>query len=451
MKVKILLLACLLAPVLPVFAQTGVSGSIRSTNGELIPIVKIDVAAIGSSDIFSIPDNQFADEGGNYQILFPDPGIYRLTIRALFHKTVTIPLLVFDQQPMEMDINLIPRSFNQGEHFDKQVYTEWIKAYGNFNDYDYFSGEIFRKNGDGSISAYIKTQKDTVRYQVRGISNGSTVLPGADYYNLRDDNSFEAVIINHDKPDSIELRFHPKTDPPYPDLLPNRDFTKFVPLSAFLSFKNPSDLYWIEPLQQMNVPHQSFVDVSQLSFEDLKPDTLSQMVLNSSETWSGAYAVEKREQIKIDLETKELHPQQQAVLLIAYLGLIDRQIKLRSFMTTTDREKESEITLDKEFSDQIITSVDPRHPAWSLNTDTPLLLLEQTEYDTEVVRYAEEMIQQHKNEHIVRKLVLHLIERNAGQFDDILEMNYYNWIVNRYGEGNLARKARVAFQQAQER
>lgn len=450
MKVKILLLLCLLAPVLPVYAQTGVNGSITSANGELIPIVKIDVAAIGSSDIFSIPDDQFADDAGNYQILFPDPGIYRLTVRALFHKTVTIPLLVFDQRLIEMDIKMIPRSFNRGEHFDKQVYTEWIRAYGNFNDYDYFSGEIFRKNRDGSISAYIKSKKDTVRYQVRGISNGSTVLPGANFYNLRDDNSFEAVIINHDKPDSIELRFHPKTDPPYPDLLPNQDFTKYVPLNAFLSFKKPSDLYWFEPLQQMNVPPQTFLDVSQLNFEDLEPDTLSQIVLNSSETWSGAYAVEKREQIKNDLETKELHPQQQAVLMIAYLGLIDRQIKLRGFMTATDRETDSEVSLDREFADRIIASVDPRHPAWSLNTDAPLHLLELTEYATEFVRYAEEMIQHHKNELIVRKLVLNLIERNADQYDDILEMNYYTWIINRYGEGNLARKARLSFQQAKE-
>ena len=176
-----------------------------------------------------------------------------------------------------------------------------------------------------------------------------------------------------------------------------------------------------------------------MDFENLHPDSLSQLVLKSTENWSEAYVVENLEQIKIDLETKKLHPQQKAILMIGYLGLIDRHTKLRGFMKATARKTDAEITLNQEFADQIISSVNPRHPAWSLNTDAPLILLKLTEYDTKVVRYADQMIQHHKNDLIVRKLVLDIIERNSDQYDNILEMSFYTWIVNRYGEGNLAR------------
>jgi hypothetical protein len=48
---------------------------------------------------------------------------------------------------------------------------------------------------------------------------------------------------------------------------------------------------------------------------------------------------------------------------------------------------------------------------------------------------------------VVRYLVLDLIKYFAGNYSDIEEMPHYSWIVERYGENNLARRAVLAFRE----
>ena len=66
------------------------------------------------------------------------------------------------------------------------------------------------------------------------------------------------------------------------------------------------------------------------------------------------------------------------------------------------------------------------------------------------IDYAEQMIKQHADDMVVSNLVLKLIERRADEFRGIRDMPYYNWIVERYGENNLARRAIATFKRANE-
>ena len=424
-------------------AQTSVSGSILSTNGEPLPVATIDVRAIGPSNVFTLPEKAYADSNGKFGINFESPGIYTLTVRGVFHKTLQLPIMIYDQDSVEMDIHLLPNSYNDGEYFDQQVYLKWIRAFGNFNDYDFFSGEIFRRNSDGSISAFIKTDLDTIRYQVRGIIPGVTVLPGADEYKIRD-NSFEGVLYNISATDSVELRFNPYEEQPYASALPDGPVSWQTRLSAFIHFHQENDRFWSTPLTNSGMIQLHFRTLSHPANEGVSAQFLKESMFRSYDFMSTRQFSASRDSITNVLQTKNLHPQQRSALLISYVRLIQQQ-RLRERFLENIGQQPPPLQIDKDLFTSIYAEVDPRNPVWALNDDAPLVLLNESSFSNEAVDYAEQMVRQHSDDMVVRNLVLALIKRFASNYQDIREMPHYNWIVERYGENNLARRAIETF------
>ena len=441
---KLLILIVLLSANLNVaHAQTEVNGTIVSVNGEQIPVATIDVSAIGPTDIFTLPDKEFADEDGEFSVSFSNPGINSLTIRGVFHKTVSIPLMIYDQEKVSMSVYLVPVSYNDGKYFDIQAYLRWIRVFGNFNDYDFFSGEIFRANDDGSISAFIKTDLDTIRYQVRGLTNGIAVLPGADDYAALGSN-FEAILYKVSDADSVEIRFHPNETQPYSHAYTNSPATRQIPISAFVHFKDYSDKFWSIPLQRVQTSRISYQPIEKPAYSGIPENILKEARSMGYDFLSTKRISSFRDSVIKDLNENNLHPQQTSALLISYVGLVEQQRSRQQYLERTGREPQA-MQIDDNIFDRIFNTVDPRNPVWALNHDAPLVLLEETGYSSDAVAYAERMIRQHANDMVVRNLVLRLIERRAGDFESIKEMPYYNWIVDRYGENNLARRAILAF------
>jgi len=430
------------------YAQTEVSGRMLSLNGDVMPVATVSVSAIGPANILTLPEKVVADDDGAYTISFAGPGLYSLTVRGVFHKTVSIPLMVYDQDQVDITIYLVPEPYNNGEYFDQQVYLEWIRAFGNFNDYDFFSGEIFRANDDGSISAFIKTELDTIRYQIRGLANGVAVLPGADKYFPRG-TDFEAVLYNTSDADSIELRFHPDKRPPYPYLLQNEANSQQVPIRAFVHFHNDKDKFWSTPLQRVRSSRISYQPILKPSDSGVPKDMLHEASTLKYDFLSTKPMSSFRNSVIQDLEENNLHSQQTSALLISYVGLIEQQRSREQYLQRTGRELQ-ELQIHDSIFDRIFNTVDPRNPVWALNNDAPLILLEETGYSSSAVSYAERMIRQHADDMVVRNLVLRLIERRADEFKDVRNMPYYKWIVERYGENNLARRAIITFERMQQ-
>lgn len=444
---KLLILVILLSSNLyDTHAQTEVSGTIVSVNGKPIPLVSVEVESNGPGNIFTLPGKSFADDNGEFSIIFKEPGIYTLTIRGVFHKSVRIPIMIYDQDRVSMTISLLPDSYNDGEYFDQQVYLEWIRVYGNFNDYDYFSGEIFRANSDGSISAFIKSELDTIRYQIRGLTSGVAVLPYADDYAPRD-SDFEALLFNASNTDSVELRFHPDEKQPYSHVLPEGPASWQVELDAFVHFYRETDKYWSLPLKRVRSSWITYQTLSDAPNPGVPNKILREAMFRRSEFGSTREMISFRDSIARDLRRNDLHPQQRSALLISYVGLISQQKTMEQYLRRTDQETPG-LKVHSNVFDSIFKTVDPRNPVWALNSEAPLILLDETDYSDDAVSYTEQMIRQHASEMVVRKLVLRLIEKSAHDFRDITDMPYYDWIVQRYGENNLARKAVLAFQKA---
>ena len=347
--------------------------------------------------------------------------------------------MIYDQESVWMDIHLLPNSYNNGEYFDQQVYLKWIRAFGNFNDYDFFSGQIFRANDDGSISAFIKTDLDTIRYQVRGITRGVTVLPGADNYQVRGDD-FEAVLYNTTDADSVELRFNPDKEQPYYNALPEGPVSWQIPLSGFIHFHDESDKFWSTPLSRTGVAQLHFRTLSEPAHNGVPAGFLKESMFRSYDFRSTHYLSASRDSVINFLKREGLHPQQRSALLISYLGLIEQQRSRERYLENMGQQL-PELKIDTDIFDEIFAMVDPSNPAWALNDDAPLVLLHETNFSEKAVAYTEQMVRQQSDDMVVRNLVLALIEQFAGNYQDIRAMPYYNWIIERYGENNLARRA----------
>jgi len=426
--------------------NTTVSGTILSVTGEPMPVSSIDVSATGPTNIFTLPDKVYADKNGSFSVTFENPGIYTLSVRGVFHKSVRVPIMIYDQDKIELDIFLLPHSYNNGEYFDQQVYLKWIRAYGNFNGYDFFSGEIFRANKDGSISAFIKTDLDTIRYQIRGLTRGATVLPGADEYSTLG-SDFEAVIYNKSDTDSIELRFNPNQKQPYSRVLPEAPVSWQVSLAAFVHFHNDNDKYWSLSLERTHSKRLIYYTLSSAKDSGIPPAEIKKAMLRSYGFHSSSQMSAFRDSVLSALEIKDLHPKQRSALLISYLGSIQQQRTRERYLQSIGQEL-SDLKIHYDVFDEIFRTVDPRNPVWALNDEAPLMLLLETNYSDEAVSYAEQMILNHADGMVVRHLVLSLIERFANDYEKVTEMPYYSLIVNRYGERHLARRAVLTFQQS---
>lgn len=431
--------------------QATVEGTITSLNGEPIPNVVISTNLRSQATIFNQPPDVIPDKNGRYRVHLKDAGIYTLTIHAVFHKPAVLRMIVFDQGPVEMDIKLVPKQYNHGRHFDKRSYTDWIRAYGNFNEYDYFSGYIFESNPDGSITTTIPADSDTVRYQVRGITGRPGPLPGESRTEIREDNTYEGVIYPPAGTDSLRLRYDPAQTDVFPREIPTSLTSRDIDLryhNALLSFTNPENFYWFKPLYLVNRTH---VPVALLRRGETPNSARSEdniSPFSGMSRYSAAAAYKQRKNVLDALEKETLHEQQRSALYIAYLGLLAQEVRWNRNNTQPEDQLKKDHAPTIEFLKEITENVQPRHPMWALHSEAAVQLLTFSDFNSEIVTYAERMVRQHEDDMVVRKLVLKLIRKSADAFDHYEDMPEYRWIVQRYGENNLARKAIVAFVKA---
>lgn len=441
---RYLLLLLILAATLSsqLSGQTTISGTITSLNGEAISNLVITPQASGQSDLFDQIGDIRPDADGNYEIEISEPGIYSLRITAVHHQSLFLPIMIFDQDRIDMDIRLVPRYANDGRHFDKEPYREWIRAYGNFNGYDFHSGIIFKENRDGSISAMLPADRDTIRYQVRGVTSGAAPLPDEQHTHLRDDRTFEGVIIPPAGADSVEIRYDPSKETIYTKGIEKLSHLASRRPNARLTFGDESDFMWIQPLSLINSTRFSFESSSAYSLTPEEPGRTSSQMNALDGAWHFRSAGEYRGRVIEHLTELDLHQQQRAALYIALLGLIEQEARWARFR----QQQQSDAYMPSlDFLYKLIEEVHPLHPLWARNPGAATQLLKQSNFDPKIEAYTQQMVREHPDDLVVRNLVLEMIEENARQYSNARDMPEYQWIVERYGESNLARKAIVAY------
>jgi hypothetical protein len=434
--------------LLPVWSQgqSSLSGSIKSAGGETIPLYDITVHREGPSDLFSHSDAEIHLESEKYYIVFPEPGLYRVQVRAVFHYTVTVPVLVTDQPDMEMHLSILPRAYNDGTWFDEPGYLDWTRIKGNFNDYNYHTGIKMELREDGGISAYVPVTSDTLRYQVRGVSSGASPLPGADEYRLRDDGSFESLKYRDLPSDSVEIRYHPE----------EVDFVRHKPDSlqdyeirqlGYIYFPDPDDGLWIEPLLYGMHMAPRLINRNPEGARSVSPETMIAHQSQSTHRNNPEQLERMLNELAAGAKRQDIHREQRALLLLAYASQLYRKHTMLRFMNRDREEAEKmELFYDPEILGMLPEYVSPAHPGWNRRSQVPSFLAELAGDDERVRDYLMQLVRHHPDDMVVRDAALALIHQDAERFKSVEEMPVYDLILERYGQRQLAWIAKREFE-----
>lgn len=458
----ILALVLLLLGYANSYGQTTIHGKMLSVDGRSIPKTLISVQHQNPRDIFSGYDDLHAEKDGSYKITILEPGMYNITFRGIYHQSATIPILVIDQNSIEMDLLLLPSMFNDGRYFGNDEYLEWIRVFGNFNNYDILAGIPFNLNDDGSISAFIPVTSDTIRYQVRGL--GSATLPQADEYDIRTNSSFESVLYRNLPPDSIEIRYKPEETMPFKRLLPDNANQEQYNARGFISFKRHSDRYWVEPIHMIRFFGFNIPVIEQDLTSGLTPVEQIQYMERFFSEDTTDYLIEVKERIRKDFYKPEIHPQQKAMISLGYVAVLHQIEMLNRMMSQTNfnfteiygmgKPGQSSLesnSIDKEILLYIPKLVVPTHPVLRRTQMLSQYLLNITEGHPDIMNFYLEIAKHHSDEFAIEGVVTALVREQAHHYESVDQMEVYQIIVERFGEREIARRSHEAFRFAHQR
>lgn len=432
-------------------AQTVISGKVLSVDGSLIAKAEVSTVIPGVRDIFA--DRQIkveVAEDGAFQLKLDQPGIYRLSVKGVFHQTMNIPVLIYDQPSIEMNILMLPKPYKSGRHFENEGYLQWFRVIGNFNNYDFRSGEKFTLNKDGSISATVPVTSDTMRIQVSGISygQGAGAITPADRYELLPDNSFASVLYKNLPEDSLEIRYKPNESIPYRRVVLEGRSSESLPIDGFLTFRNNYDRYWVEPLITMQAIPFRYRIVDYSFSEGIPP--LDQIAFQKGEgesffdvDWSRSI-----DTITNALNNSSLHEQQKNLLLVAYVGVVHRANMRRDyFYRGRQNEKPPEIEYDRVIIDRIFEEIEPGHTVWAGSSQIPIFLLELLQFDNRSVAYFTDLVLYQNSDDLAVRVSQAIVKGTAQNYTSVDQMPIYQAILQRFGEGYELMRAEMIFEQ----
>ncbi len=432
-------------------AQTFISGKVLSADGSTIDKAEISTTVPGVQDIFA--DKRITAEvaeDGTFQLHVDRPGIYNLKVSGVFHHTMNIPVMVYDQPTLEMNILMLPIYFNDGKHFENEDYLQWIRVLGSFNNYDYRSGEQFTLNRDGSISARVPVTSDTMRIQVSGLSYGqrASAIPPADGYELLPNNSFVSVLYRNLPSDSLEIHYVPNETIPYRGVVPGDRSPNSLVIRGFLTFANDFDRYWVEPLITLRTVPIRYEVVDYSFSEGISLD--DQMTFHESESsfyfnmdWNNSLT-----NISDALKHSSLHQQQVNLLLLAYAGVVRRATDSRDYLKRTRRDKNiPDIEYNPQIIDGIFERIEPGHTVWARNRYLPIFLLELQQFDDRRINYFTDLVLYHNNDALAANVSQAIVEATAQNYQSVEQLPVYQAILQRFGEGSELRQAELIFEQ----
>lgn len=439
-------------------AQTFVSGTLLSRDVRTIQDAHIRVSPWLESGLFGGEKIIRVDADGTFSFNISNPGLYQFTFSAPMHSWVTATVLIAGQNELQFNAYLLPKRYDNGRYFKNEEYMEWIRVYGNFNNYDFNSGTRFEYNEDGSVTARIQSKADTLTWQVRGLTSGADVLPGADFYRMRHDGTYEAVIVN---PDSVEvIRYKPRETVPYHRS--SRDLT--VGYGLFLQMEMASDSLWFAVADLSSNFYTRFRYIE--SLDEISTDSAIVELWQNSDVGMGEFSsgnyysrlldsiIYQLKSIENLIEKGGFPAEKEIALHLCYIHMVIQIYEMTERYNSYPLEFRSNQGEDIQFPTEIIDQkiifktfeiAPPTHPMWAVQPEAPAMILQNYDYDDEVLRYFEQMVRYNTNDQLAASLFLHLIDSETGRSSSIEETSYYYWILERYGNGNLARKAREVF------
>lgn len=407
-----------------------ITGSVTSLKGA--PLLK--------SHILIEPDNNellfnsqkiTVSRDGDFTITIPKAGLYNVTVLGVLHKSLRFPLWIREPDSLNISIKLDPKNLDDGTYFESDEYLSWIRVTGNFNGYNYDQGVRFKRVTSRKLRAVISTSLDTIRYQIVGLTSGTTVLPGADDYALRDRYDYEAVQSVHDN--KVILTY--KSDSTYfPDQNPYEGYRNtWDPNQSIHTFSTS-----LEERIHNNLGRDDFF---KYIFDYSIFDSVS-IPRDHFRSYMDSIREKKHERFRKDFKQIEQQLENTIILKDTYLrqSLAYKYLNQSSFLKNVEREEIQEY-INPATLRTTLDIMPPSSPLWS--TDLLDIYPEVLGYTPNVVSYFEQVITANSGLNIAGALLLDLF-KSSYDIDGRSESTkkYYRDILQQFGDDYYARKAR---------
>lgn len=428
------------APALRGQSHAILSGTITSLDGSSLPRAHVSLTPYLQS-LFYNSETVEVDSNGSFQIAVPRAGIYRVTITGAMHKTMQFPLWVREPDTQQLLVQLDPKNLDDGEYFNSDEYLSWIRVTGNFNGYNFDRGVRFERVDPKTLRATINTGLDTLHYQITGLTSGTTVLPGAADYRLRNSHTYEAIVpvIN----DKVVLTY--KAD------------------SSYFENKNPFEGYrttW--DLNQSKVKFSNEIEdqiQKNLSKEDFFARLFNYRMFDSDslpvEKFEFTMRQHYKEIWKLNIKEIDALAKRLTNLPTSTNDYVRQSMYYKYLLLSEDiYDTHDSVLLEASntepsqyISNDILTAsldvIPPESPLWSLRKELIFILPEMLGYTQRIKGYLVQTIAKNRDTDITGRVLFQLFTHS---YDDTgsseQTQNYYRLILETFGDNYYARKAR---------
>lgn len=438
----IAILSCLLvyAPALKGQSQAVITGTVKSLDGSSLPRVDLTLQPY-TDHLFYNSERVEVNSEDRFLLEVPRSGVYRVTVMGTMHKKLQFPVWIREPDTLQLEVELDPKNLDDGEYFNSNEYISWIRVTGNFNGYNYDRGVRFERVDSTTLKATINTSLDTLHYQITGLTSGTTVLPGAADYRLRNSQNYEAIVpVNHNK---LVLTYH-------------ADSTYFENKNPFEGYRTTWDF------NQSNVTFAN--DMEDRLQKNLKKENLFARLFNYAMFDSDSLLVEKfeltmeqhyREMWKLNIKEIEslgirltnlpanINDDLRKTMYFKYLSLSEEIKETHDSRLLEGSETEPSRYINKDVLNASLEVIPPESALWSLRNDLILLLPQMLGYTGEVTDYLEQTVAKNRDTDLTGRVLFQLFTHaydNNGRSEQT--QRYYRHILDIFGDNYYARKAR---------
>lgn len=416
------------------------SGSVTSLDGSSLPRAHVILEPY-TDNLFYSSETVTVNPADRFHIEVPQTGIYRVTVTGAMHKDTWFPVWIREPGTLNLEIQLDPKNLDDGEYFNSNEYISWIRVTGNFNGYNYDRGVRFERIDSTTLQATVNTSLDTLHYQITGLTSGTTVLPGAADYRLRDSENYEAIVpVNQNK---VVLTYHAD--------------------STYFDNKNPFEGY--RTTWDFNQGNITFADVTENQIhKNLRKENFFTRLFNYAMFDTDSLPAERfeltmrqhyREMWKLnilEIETLEREIENLPAGIQEHLGqsMYYKYLSLSEeiYETHLSRLLEESTTEPSQYINSNILKaslnvIPPDSPLWSLRRGLINILPNLLGYTPQVKTYLEQTVANHRDTDITGRVLFQLFTHsydNSGRSEQT--QRYYQLILDAFGDNYYARKAR---------
>lgn len=150
-----------------------IEGKVKTADGKIPVLAHAHIALMGNS-VYKPLKSIETDKTGNFLFNLDDGQNYTLFITAADHYGLQIPVLT-DKKNETININIQLQAYSYNKNMDD------VKIIGDWNNYKFGTADDLIKQNDGTYTYKVKSDKDSVGYQLLNLESSGHSINGTNY------------------------------------------------------------------------------------------------------------------------------------------------------------------------------------------------------------------------------------------------------------------------------